>query len=307
MRMVRKFLPFVVSALLLLVLAGYAPWHEVIELLSQARLLSIIGLLLLSILYYSLKTLRFWYLLQAIGIHEKLSIVSLSYMSAQPVSLLPAGEVFRSHSLRRYTGIPVKKSIAQFTMQGFLEGASMAILLVVSALALHVLRIPALILIAVILMAVIGIQKGYLNTFFKGLNKLPFINASQQSVTKFNDQQKAVLSKQWLPLLIGLSLAIELCGVAIAYISVIEVGQQVNFFQAALLYVVPVIVGFITFLPGGFGASEQSAVALLLLAGIAIAPAVAATLIMRVTIVGLGFVYGVCAFTYGRLRYQPHS
>jgi uncharacterized protein (TIRG00374 family) len=307
MKRVRRLLPFVVSVLLLGVLASYAPWDDVLNILGDFKLSAIGALVGLSALYYVMKSIRFWYLLQAIGIYKPFGLVSLSYMSAQPISLLPAGEVFRSHSLRRFTGVPVRKSIAQFTMQGLLEAASLGILMVVSALTLHVLRIPAVILIVLVIGAIVGIQRGYLTSFIRGLNKLPLISINEKSIDRFNDQQREVISRQWLPFLMLLSFAIELTGVAIAYISVTSIGGDINIYQAALLYVVPVIVGFITLLPGGFGASEQSAVGVLLLAGIPIAHAVASTLIMRVTIVGLGFVYGVIAFVSGNLLFPRKS
>jgi uncharacterized protein (TIRG00374 family) len=307
MKRVRRLLPFVVSLLLLGALASYAPWSDVIDVIGDFKPPAIIALIGLSALYYILKTIRFWYLLQAIGIYKPFGMVSLSYMSAQPVSLLPAGEVFRSHSLRRFTGVPVSKSIAQFTMQGLLEAASLGALMVVSALTLHVLRIPAIVLIVLVVGAIVAIQRGYLTSFIRGLNMLPLISINEKSVDRFNDQQREVVSKQWLPFLMLLSFAIELAGVAIAYISVTSVGGDINIYQAALLYVVPVIVGFITLLPGGFGASEQSAVGLLLLANIPLAHAVASTLIMRVSIVGLGFVYGVVAFVSGNLLFPKKS
>jgi uncharacterized membrane protein YbhN (UPF0104 family) len=108
------------------------------------------------------------------------------------------------------------------------------------------------------------------------------------------------LSWQWLPLLYGISLIIEGVGAVIAYVSVIGLGGHINGYQAILAYAVPVILGFVSLLPGGFGVSEQSAVGVLLLSHVKVATAVAATLVMRVTIVGLGAVYGIIAFFISR-------
>lgn len=296
----RKSLPFIISLLLLITLLSYAPFHEVGEAFKDFNDSYLLLLFGLSLAYYGLKTVRFWYLLQAIGISQPFSRVALSYMSAQPVSLLPGGELYRSTALRKYTGVPVKKSLAQFTMQGVLEGAAMATLAVLSALALHTLRIPMLILFALVLMVIVSISRGYLANISYGFNRLPFVHLQRTSIEKFSQRNQAVLSWQWLPLLYGLSLLVELCGAGIAYIAVLGIGAHIDAYQAVLLYVIPVIVGFISLLPGGIGVSEQSAVGVLLLSHISVGDAVAATIIMRVAIVGLGVLYGLIAEAYGR-------
>jgi uncharacterized protein (TIRG00374 family) len=295
MKRFRKLSSFVISAVLIGVLASYAPWAKVGHILSDFDLSTILILIGLSLLYYALKTLRFWYLLRALEIYKPLPIVAISYMSAQPVSLLPAGEVYRSYALQRYAGVPVKQSASQFTLQGVLEGGAMTLLMVVSALTLGTLRLAALALLVVFLVIVFCIQRGYLANAGRTLNKLPFVNLTEHAIEDFSQQNRAVLTRRWLPLLSGMSLLIEVVGSAIAYVSVVGIGGHINVFQAALLYIVPVIVGFLSLLPGGIGLSEQSAIGVLYLSGTPLALAVAATLIMRVTIVGLGVIYGLAA------------
>lgn len=289
-----------ISVLLLAILISYAPWDQVIDILSDFEFGTIVILVALSLAYYGLKALRFWLLLKAMGITKSRKLVTLSYMSAQPVSLLPAGEIYRSHALERYTGVPVKDSLAQFTMQGLLEAAGMCVIAVVSALALHTLRVPFLVLTALVLIGAIAIRKGHIASVTRLLNKLPFVNITESTIQDFSKRHRAVLTRRWLPRLLLISLLIEIVGAVIAYVSVAGIGQHINVYQAALLYVIPVITGFLSLLPGGFGVSEHSAVGVLLLSNVSIGDAVAATLIMRVTIVGLGVFYGFLAGLAGR-------
>jgi uncharacterized membrane protein YbhN (UPF0104 family) len=95
-----------------------------------------------------------------------------------------------------------------------------------------------------------------------------------------------------------LSLAIEGVGAGIAFASVVGLGGDINGYQAILVYAIPIILGWLSLLPGGFGISEQSAVGVLLLSDVKVSTAVAATLIMRVTIVGLGAAYGGLAILF---------
>jgi len=302
MNRLRRFVPVIISIILLVILASYAPWDKIGGILADFDLGTILILIGLSLAYYSLKTVRFWYLLKAMKINQPFGVVALSYISAQPVTLLPAGEIYRSHALEQHTGVPVRDSLPQFTMQGVLEGAAMATLAVISALALGKLRVPVLILAAVVLLVTIAISRGYVANFTRILNRLPFINVTNRNIEQFSDRHRAVLSIHWLPLLYGLSLATEVVGAAIAYTAVVGLGAHINMYQAVLVYVLPLVVGFISFLPGGFGVSEQSAVGILLLAHVSVAHAVASTLIMRITIVGLGVLYGGIAMIFSRNR-----
>jgi uncharacterized protein (TIRG00374 family) len=307
MKQFKKIAPFVISMVLLAILIGYAPWGEVGKILSDFDWTTIIILIVLSLAYYGLKAFRFWWLLIAMGIRKPFRLVALSYISAQPASLLPGGEVFRSHALEQHTGVPVKKSIPQFTMQGILEGAGLATVMLASALALHALRIPALILTFAVIIGLAGLTSGYLVPFLRLLNHLPYVDISEKSIYRFSESHKEVLNGKWLPPMYALSLLTEVIGAAIAYTSIHGLGGHINVWQAGLMYVIPVIVGFVSLLPGGFGLSEQSAIGVLLLSDVTTALAVAGTLIMRVTIVGLGVLYGVIALSIGQMRLRQRG
>jgi uncharacterized membrane protein YbhN (UPF0104 family) len=295
-----RFTPIIISLILVAILVGYAPWAEVLDAIRDCppSVIAILGLL--SLLYYALKSLRFWLLLRAMDIRQPLKTVALSYMSAQPVSLLPAGEVYRSHQLKKYTGVPLSESIPQFTMQGVLEGVSMVSLALISALALRTLRLPFLALTIVLIAVVLAIRRGHVASISRALNRLPFFNVNSSTIDSLNYKHQAVLNRNKLPLLLAISITTELVGAAIAYFAVVGVGAHINIYQSILLYVIPVIVGFVSLLPGGLGISEQSAVGILLLADIPIAEAVGSTLLMRCTLVVLGVAYGGLALILGR-------
>lgn len=298
----RKFIPFVISIALIIVLIGYAPWDDVGGILDDLTFSYIAGLILLSIVYYALKTIRFWYLLRAMEIHQSFWVVSLSYISAQPVSLLPGGELYRSRELERYTGVPFKKSAAQFTMQGLLEGAAMVTLAIISALVLGKLRVLFICLGILIILGIVGIAKGGIVNAGRLLNKLPFLELTDEGLERFSKRHRAVLRWKWFSWLFVLSLFVEFTGSAIAYASIAAVGGHIGIPQAILAYVIPIIIGFVSLLPAGLGISEQSAIGIMLLSHVKIATAVAGTLLMRVSIVGTGVIYGVVGLLIGRRR-----
>lgn len=287
--------------MLIILLISYAPLHKIRIALQSFNDWDFPFLIGLSVAYYGLKVVRFWYLMQSIGIHKPFKLVLVSYLSSQPISLIPGGEIYRSHALKRYTGVPVKKSVAQFTLQGFLEALSLTGIAVVSAVVIGSFRIPFIVLAILLAIGVLAIRDGHVATISAQLNRLPFMEMGGSTIEQFSKKHQEALSRRWLPLLFGLSLAADLVGVVIAYVAVTGVGGQISVFQAGLLYVIPIVVGFLSFLPGGLGVSEQSAVGVLLLSDVSVGQAVAATLIMRVAIVGSGVFYGVLAQLAGRV------
>jgi uncharacterized protein (TIRG00374 family) len=146
----------------------------------------------------------------------------------------------------------------------------------------------------------IAISRGYIANFTRLINRLPFVHLTDDWIDQFSEQHKGPLSWQWLPLLYGLSLVIEGIGAVIAFVAVSGLGGHINGYQAILTYAIPIILGFVSLLPGGFGISEQSTVGILLLSDVAVATAVASTLVIRMTIVGLGVIYGGIAFLLSR-------
>ncbi len=301
MHNLKRFLPALISALLLLVLVFYAPWPKVFKTFTHLDIAIIASLIVLSILYYAVKTVRFWFMLKAIKINKPFWMVGLSYMSAQPVTLLPGGEIYRSKTLEQFTGVPMKKSISQFTTQGVLEAMAMAIVSFVTVMTTSELRLPFLIAALVILVAFFFTQRGGLAHLYKPLNKLPFVSVSQKAIDDFSKANQKILARRRLPLLLILSVIGELLGVAIAYLAILGVGGKIEVSQAVLLYIIPMIASFISLLPAGLGVAEHSGVVVLALDGASTAVAVAATLVMRVTIVGFGVIYGVLINSFSRM------
>ena len=300
MRRFRRLIPIFISIVLLIILVFYAPWPAVFKTFSEIKTSTIILLVGLSILYYVAKSVRFWFMMRAIKIYKPFWVVTLSYMSAQPVTLLPGGEIYRSKSLREYTGVPIKRSISQFTAQGVLEGMALAVVAFISVMTVDKLRLPFLLAMLFILIIFFLVQHGVFKHLYKPINALPFVSISQKTISDFSRANQAMLSWKRLPLLLGASIVIEIIGVAIAYVAVASVGGEPTIIKAVLLYVVPLIVSFISLLPGGFGVAEQSGVAIMALSGASTAVAVAATLVMRITIVAFGVLYGVLVGSFGK-------
>lgn len=296
MNWLQKILPIIISGFLILVIVGYAPWAEVGRILSQTQPEVIAGLFGLSLLYYASKVYRYWFMLRTLGIKQPLGAVTLTYLAAQPVTLLPAGELYRSEVLKTYRRVPISQSVPTFTAQGLFEGLGMAALGMLAAILLGIQRVPTLILLVLVIIGVLAIRAGLIDHVARPINALPFIHVSRSRLRGFSNRNKALFSGRAFFVLFGLSLVSELVGASIAYLSIVGLGGSIDLLQATLIYIIPVLVGFISLLPGGLGASEQSAIGLFVLMGVPTALAIAATLVMRTTLMGSGIIYSVIAW-----------
>jgi uncharacterized protein (TIRG00374 family) len=291
----KRYLPFVVSIGLLILLAVFAPWQQALDELGDLKITTFGLLLMFSLIYYAAKTYRYWLMLGPIGIKQPFKVVALTYLSAQSVTLLPAGELYRNTMLERYTGVGMAKSSPTFLMQGVLEGVVLAGLALLGAATLKKAALPIGVVAFLIAGIIFVLKGGYLarsRRLAGWINKLPFIQVSRRRLQTFSKQNEALLSSKIFAGLIGLSLISELAGVAIIYTSIHALGGHINFYAASIIYTVPIVVSFVTFLPGGLGANEQSSVGLMLLFHVSAVVAVAAVLLTRIYITGLGVIYG---------------
>jgi uncharacterized membrane protein YbhN (UPF0104 family) len=298
MKWLRAALPFVISLALLTIILKLAPWEQVFDTLGEVNFSSLVLLFCLSLCYYLAKISRFWYMLRVLKVPLRFVETGKLYLAAQPVSLLPGGEIYRSRIIKLYENVEMERTLPTFATQGLLEGLALATVALLASLTLGIGRFAALMLLVVALVGIGGVRRGYLKNVIGWFNRIPMINLSAQRLQRFSSSSQNLLIGRVLSGLFGLSLLAEIIGVAIVYTSVHGVGGHLTVAQAALLYVIPIIVGFISFLPGGFGASEQVAIGTLLVMGEGAAVAVAATLLMRFWIVISGLLYGLVAFVW---------
>lgn len=296
MAILKRYGPLAIGVGLLGYIVGSTPWPEVARSLSEIGIWSALALLGLSVTYFTAKSTRFWYMLRPIGVGQPLGVVVMVYMAAQPASLLPAGELFRNRTLERYTGVPMSKSSPTFLMQGASEGLVICALAIVAGLtsggvALLITSAVGVVLVALLLLLA-NPRLARSNTFVGALNAIPFVALRKRSLQEFNRQNRALLAPRSFSIILGLTLVAELAGVAIIALAVTQLGASISFAAAVIAYGLPVIVSFLSFLPGGIGAADQTSISTLRAAGVEQGQAVAATIVSRFSIVVFGVLVG---------------
>jgi uncharacterized protein (TIRG00374 family) len=279
-------------------------WEEIRHSLAQVALWDLLLLLLLSLLNYLLRFVRWRKFLQRLG-HRVPDLANLRvYFSGFALTTTPgkAGEALRSLLLKPF-GVSYPHSLAALVAERLGDLMSVLLLAGVGLIAYA----PARPVVAVLaLFFVFGVwlmqQEALLGRIEQWLTqRLP--ERLAHLISGFIETLRHSGGLLSLPLLsysLGLGL-IAWGAEGLAFYYLLQVmGSDIGVVAALFIYAFSMLVGAISFLPGGIGGAEVTMTALLMLNGMDNAGAVAATLLIRLTTLWFAVVLGLLAMVPGR-------
>jgi uncharacterized protein (TIRG00374 family) len=302
-----KFKALVVS--IIIAAAGYlgfsiwGGWQEVVDAFLKIGFLGTLIALLLSLVNYGLRFLRWQVYLKQLGysIHWLPSL--RIYLSGFALTTTPgkAGEVFRGVLLKQ-RGVPYPKTLAAFISERLSDLIAIVFLTFVGLSEYPEAKgivIAGLIGIAIVLLSISSrtiLDKTYswVNThsgkFYKLISHvLELLSAARGCHT---------------PKLIIFSTAISLIAwgaEALAFYWVLQwLEADISFSFAVFIYALSMLVGALSFLPGGLGSSEAVMISLLVLKGMTMPLAIAATVFIRLATLWFAVVIGLVALYRSR-------
>lgn len=289
------FIPLVVGITILVISAAFVPWPKVLPYLSRLGPLEITGLMILSGFYYFGRALRYWLMLRMLGQPMSLGRVTLATLVAQPVAILPGGELYRSAMLKRYGNVDFKDGIPSVFAQSVAETVGLLIIAIIGAFFLH-RYVGFVIVISFFFITLLAyIHRHNPRKSHKAINKLPKVNISFPRLKTFLHKNRILLTGTNFVQLLLISYIGTFAGIAIVWMTVAALGHSLSLFGASVSFALPLMIQSLSFLPGGIGVNEQGSVGILLLFGINLPLAVAATLIIRFFTLGTGFLFGFAA------------
>jgi uncharacterized protein (TIRG00374 family) len=286
------------AALGYLGLSLWAGWREVLAAVVQVGPLVLIGLLALSLTNYLLRFLRWARYLALLDAPVAWRINLEVYLSGFALTTSPGkvGEMLRSVLLRVH-GVPASASVAAFFAERFSDLLSILVLTAVGLWAYAPARPVVGLALAGVVAALLLVQWTCL---IAAIDR--WAAARAQKWAKFVVQLCAVILH--FRRCFGLSaLAIGLAIGVVAWFAegfgfwwlLVALGSPLPLPTAVFIYAFAMLVGGLSFLPGGLGSSEAVMIALLVGNGFPAAAAVTATLICRLATlwfaVGLGAVF----------------
>lgn len=274
-------------------------WEEIRASLSQVSLLDLLLLLLLSLLNYLLRFLRWRKFLHLLG-HQVPDADNLRvYLSGFALTTTPgkAGEALRSLLLKPF-GVSYPHSLAALVAERLGDLMSVLLLAGVGLYAYEPARPVVAVMAVFFIFGVWLLQQhallGHLQVWLT--QRLP--QRVAHLISGFIETLRHSGGLLSLPLL-GYSLGLGLVawgaeGIAFYYLLQV-MGLDIGVVPALFIYAFSMLIGAISFLPGGIGGAEVTMTALLLFNGMDNGGAVAATLLIRLTTLWFAVVLGLLA------------
>lgn len=292
------------SALGYLVFSLWAGWNEVVAAIVRVGFIGIAIALALSLVNYGLRFVRWQKYLALIGhrIHwlESLRI----YIAGFGLTILPgkAGETIRSVFLKQH-GVSYPESLAAFFSEHLSNLISMLFLVAIGLWSYPQAKSLVLILAMLIIAILIVLQQRKwlqaLGVFAQ--NSLP-ARAGKLVAHSIEIVQHSGRCFRLPVLLYGIALGLVAWGaegVAFYYIMHL-LGSDLSLQVALFIYAFSMLIGALSFLPGGLVGAEATMVTLLMLNHVAQPQAVAATLLIRIATLWFAVALGVIALAYSR-------
>jgi len=287
------------SALGYLAFSIWGGWHEVVAAMVRVGFVGTLLALSLSLVNYGIRFIRWQKYLELLG-HRVHTPESLRiYIAGFGLTILPgkAGETIRSVFLKNH-GISYPESLAAFFSEHF---ANLIVLMLLAAIGLWIYpqAQPLVVVLAAIIMAGLFIlqQTKWLQALrVMAQNKLParlahLVTSSIEIVL----HSGRCFS---LPMLLyGISMGMVAWGAeGLAFYYIMNIlGSDLSLSVALFIYAFSMLVGALSFLPGGLGGAEATMVALLMLNDVPQPQAVAATVLIRLATLWFAVALGVIA------------
>lgn len=290
----------VVAAMVALV-RRFVRLADAIEALAGAEWSLLAPLLLLCLVYYVLKALRWHYYLHVASVPVTVTRSMAAYLAGQWFTFTPAGELMRAYLLGAGTRFSVvAPTVVVQAIVDFLSLALMALLIVpvYPDIAPVVLPVTAPLLVTAVMVTMPPLRR-YARTWramrwLIGGRAGGVLNGTAQLLTP-------------APLAVGLLLGVPtvLAGAGALFVAGLAIGfRDWGIAQAVGVYSMIQLLGGVSPLPQGIGVTEGSGTVLLTYLGIDPARALAAILVFRVASLGFSVLLGLAAFAVLRLTDQ---
>lgn len=291
----------VLSAVGYLIFSIWGGWQEVVAAMARVGIMGTAIALMLSLVNYGVRFVRWQKFLALLG-HRVYTPESLRiYIAGFGLTLLPgkAGEAIRSLFLKHH-GVSYPESLAAFFSEHLSNLISMLLLVSIGLWVFPPAQPLVVILAALIVTGLVVLQQ---TKWLKVLRTLAR-NRLTGRLGKLVDHGLEIVLHSGrcfrLPILMyGIALGGVAWGAeAGAFYYIMHVlGSDLSLPTAIFIYAFSMLVGALSFLPGGLGGAEATMVTLLMLNNVAQPQAVAATVLIRLATLWFAVALGVFALT----------
>ena len=259
---------------------------------------SILFALLLSLVNYVLRMARWALYIFRLGHHLPFSFLGLTYIAGFAFTLSPGkvGEMVRGRYYQKI-GIPLSSTAAAFFIERLIDLLAMlalAFMAIAFSSAYDTLIWGAAIVISLLLIILAVSPWAKIYEYVEKVRWFPeSIKKAIQAILRTLCSAKALLKPELLAVsfIIGL-IAWGAEGIGLMVIGAISPSISIDWVTAIGIYSIAIIVGALSFLPGGLGSTEAVMIALLAAHGYAMPDAILLTVVCRLLTLWFAVVIG---------------
>ena len=304
--LVRRLLPVAVALAALAGLVLVVNPRSLAAALSRFNSLVAPLVVLLAVGWFLLQGVRWHFLLQGAGSALRLSDSVLLSVAGQTITaLLPLGDLTRAVFAADAAGLEIGASAATVTVQELTFTLLLVLLATPGMIALHVgTGIVVAVIVGVLAIFAILTVPPLFRLVRRAAALLPLPRRVLAQVDELQQETVGLLRRRGTLGWSLLDLARAAVGATVLWLIVqgLDPGA-VGWWKAAFVVAVAYVGGALSFLPGGTGANDASAVGLLVLLGLDAGTAAAAALLQRVVFTGLATGLGLTAYLVARRRF----
>jgi glycosyltransferase 2 family protein len=185
-------------------------------------------------------------------------------LAATPVS---SGQVIKSQIIKKQFGFAISKTSPIVLVEKWNELNSALLILIVFALIRPIFESSVIIIIGVALaLFIFGIIRNHwlFNLFRKIILRVPRLKVLEESIENSHDALKNLSSKRAVIEGFVLTLPAMILQAVSVFFVFHALGIQIDFVTSTEIFYVALIAGVLSFIPGGFGVTEGSMIALLI-------------------------------------------
>lgn len=282
-------------------------WQEVLRAFEQVGLFGLFLALLMSIVNYSLRFVRWQLYLHSMGHRVPWRSSARIYLAGFALTTTPgkAGEAVRGILLKPHR-IPYPDSLAAFVSERLSDMAAI-VLLALLGLSLHPhTRTLVFVGIGVVLAGLLVLsQQRLLDCLYRrSTDASSLLGRTFHHVVQMLRQARRCHS----PSLLVIATALSVMGwaaEALAFMWILQwMGMEVGFSFAAFVFAAAMLAGALSFMPGGLGGTEAAMLGLLIMQGMPMPDAIAATVLIRLTTLWFAVLIGLVAMSFSRRSMQ---
>jgi uncharacterized protein (TIRG00374 family) len=296
--------------LIFIALSFYADVGNILRSFQAFKWFYLPVILFLAVLNYLLRFFKWDYYLSYIDIQISKKQSFIIFMSGLAMSVTPGklGEFLKAYLVKELNGTPISYSVPIVVAERFTDFIAIAIL---SAYGIFLFQYGAnVLLVSTILVLGLLFIVGCQPLFFKiihYLDAIPYIcKISHRIETAYQSAQRLMAPK---PLIFAtlISIGAWFCECYAFYLVFKGLNVSVSIPHATFVYAFATLIGAVSMLPGGLGATEGSMTGLLILFEIPKYTAATATIIIRICTLWFAVFVGILALILGRKNFIKES